>query len=214
MPKTRLQLRHDYETGRLYCIDSESNLITDELVIPSTQSGCDIEEFLVSPSGDWIVTARSSGQGEWGFDVISNNPLRHCGGIPEQLGYMLELPRFSADESYLLGGYGENWLGGWWSHPECLETPSPGGAITFGWLFVHKLETQKTAFHELKMNLPTDWLPSDPEDEIWFGATQITPLSTGGVAMQLPGKISFEIDAPLSGIVQIPTPHPKGGRFI
>ena len=216
MPTTSLELRHDYETDRLAWYDSATDQVVDELTVPSTSCGCAIEEFRVSPSGKWIVTARWSGQGEWGYDVIRSHPLAHLAGIPERIGYILDLPAFAADESYILGGYGEHWLGGWWGHPDddFYETPSRGGIITFGWIFQHSLPSQDVTFHELRMNLPSGWFPDDAENEKWMGARSIVPLEDGGIRMILPGKIPFEYAGPLPGTIDLPVPHPEGGKLL
>ena len=195
--------------------DPQAGRVLDELVVPMTPSGCAIEGFAISPSGSWVVTARCSGQGEWGYDVIQSHPLSAQGGIPEKHGYMLDTPVFAEDESYLLGGYGENWLGGWWSHPDddFYETPARGGTVTFGWLFTHHLSGHGTEFHELRMTIPAGWIPDDPDDETWLGPRHIEPFRRGA-RMVMPGSIPFQIAGPLPPIIELPTPHPNGGRFL
>jgi len=215
MTAPNLELRHDYEAGRLAWHNAATGQIANELILPSTPSGCAIEEFKVSPSGNWIVTSRSSGQGEWGYDVIQSHPLRYMAGVPERAGYMLELPEFAPDESYILGGFGECWLGGWWSHPDddFYETPARGGSVTFGWLFRHALPSQEVTLHELRMIIPIGWMPNDPDDEMWLGPRLITPVKNGGFEMMLPGHVSFEYAGPLAGLIELPVPHPGGGKL-
>ena len=211
-----LELRYDHETYRLAWHNPATGQIVDELTVPSTSCGCGIEEFRESPSGNWIVTARWSGQGEWGYDVIRSKPLERLAGISERGGYILDLPKFSADESYVLGGYGYNWLRGWWvtDDDDCYEDPSRGGIILFGWLFRHSLPSQDVTFHKLRMDLPSGWFPNDFEDEKWLGARAIAPLENGGVKMMLPGGIPFECAGPLPDTIDLPVPHPDGGMLL
>jgi hypothetical protein len=191
-----------------------SHRVVDELPVPATNTGCGVEEFTLSPSGSWIVTSRWSGQGEWGYDVIQAKPLVHCGGILERRGYILDLPQFSADESFLLGGFGERWLGGWWGHPEDEhEHPSCGGELNFGWLFKHSLYDHTISFHELRMTFPVDWLPNEPEAEIWLGPRNIRPFANG-FAMDLPGGIPFVHPDPISDIVHLPVPRSDGSGLL
>ncbi len=169
----------------------------------------------MSPSGDWIVTARWSGQGEWGYDVLRSHPLERQAGITAQIGYILDLPVFSEDECCILGGYGEDWLGGWWRHPDDEhEHPARGGLVTFGWLFRHHLPSHEVEYHELQMIMPGGWLPTEPDGEEWIGPRKIAPYGAGGVQMTLPGAIPFQLDGPLPKTIVLPTPHPDGGRLL
>jgi hypothetical protein len=191
-----------------------SGEVVDKLLIPNTRCGCAMEEFSISPSGEWIVTRRSSGQGEWGYDVLRAHPLERQAGIPFQSGYMLEMPVFADDESFLLGGYGESWLGGWWCHPEDdFDAPARGGKVTLGWLLRHRLPSHKVTLHELTMKLPSGWLPDDPEAPTWYGPTKIRPRGKG-VEMTLPGGVPHRIDGPLRKAIALPTPHPMGKKLL
>ncbi len=38
--------------------------IVDEITCPATSTGCSIDEISISSSGTWLVTSRTSGQGE------------------------------------------------------------------------------------------------------------------------------------------------------
>ncbi len=190
-----------------------SKAVLDELACLTTGKGCGIEGIDVSPSGAWLVTLRHSGQGEWGYDVVRTCPLTNVAGTPEERGYMLDLPKFSDDETRLVGGFGERWLGGWWAHPDDdCETPARGGVITFGTLFVHHLPSHKVERHELRMNLPQGWVPRKPEAEVWYAARDITPTASHGVRLVLPGGASFEIDGPLPKVILLPTPDPASGQ--
>lgn len=185
---------------------------------PSTYCGCAIEEFATSPSGHWIVTSRWSGQGEWGYDVFKSTPLERRGGTLDRYGYILDLPAFANDESYLLLGYGEDWLGGWWCHPDddeldFYETPARGGDTHFGWLLKHHLPSQKVETIELRMILPQGWIPHDPESESWFGPRSIEPHEDG-FRLMLPGGHRATISGPLGPIVHLPTPRPNGKGLI
>ena len=179
-----------------------------------TRSGCGIEELSVSPSGRWIVTQRSSDQEEWGYDVlatVNSDPddgrgIRRGGGVRERHGYMLELPVFSEDERRIVGGYGEQWLGGWHAHREDeIEEPARGGRVSFGWIFDHRLPEHVVSWHELLMDIPVGYLP-DIEDEAWYGAFDIEPLGQG-VAFTLPGGEPFEHPDPLPETLLLPTPQ-------
>ncbi|MCE9530372.1 MAG: hypothetical protein K8T89_04455 [Planctomycetes bacterium] len=193
-----------------------SNAIVDEVVCRITRSGCAIEDIGTSPSGEWIVTQRFSGQGEWGYDVIRTCPLKREAGTPEADGYMLDLPMFSTDETRLIGGFGANWLGGWWAHADDdYEEPSRGGVIAFGFLFVHQLPSHKVKRHTLRMKLPKGWLPKDPDAETWLGARAIGPADEGeGARLTLPGGVAVEIEGPLPSVILLPTPHPSGKRLL
>ncbi|APZ93013.1 hypothetical protein Fuma_02626 [Fuerstiella marisgermanici] len=187
-----------------------SNAVVDRLVVPSTRCGCGVEEHALSPSKKWIVTSRWSGQGECGFDVIQASPLKRCGGFNDRLGYVLQLPAFADDESFLLGGYGDRWLGGWWAHPdEEQEHPSCGGELHFGWLFKHDLHTHDVTFHELRMTFPLDWIPDDPFAETWYGPLGIAPRN-GGFSLTLPGGKLFVYTGPFSDVIHLPVPTPDG----
>ncbi len=181
---------------------------------PVSGHGCDIEEIDPSPSGEWLVTLRNSGQGEWGYDVIRTSPLARVGGVVMEQGYMMEIPCFSPDEARIVGGFGGAWLGGWWAHSDDdYESPARGGLISFGFLLVHHLPSQKVERHEMKIELPMGWLPEDIEDEIWFGATKITP-GVDNIRMSLYGGVEFEVSGPLPPVIILPTPHPSGRKLL
>ena len=216
MTGPELILEHDGKSQLLCWREAGTGRVLDRIEVPTTGCGCAVEEFSLSPSGDWIVTARCSGQGEWGYDVIRAHPLQRQGGIEERYGYLLDLPVFARDESYLLGGYGEDWLGGWWADPEddYYEDPARGGEVTFGWLFTHHLPGPEVELHELRVTVPRGWFPDDPEDEKWMGARQIAPIPGGGARMILPGNIPYEIPGPLARSIELPMPHPHGGKLL
>jgi hypothetical protein len=192
-----------------------SKAIVDEMVLPITRAGCAIEEIAASPSGNWLVTQRFSGQGQWGYDVFRSCPLAREAGTPQEQGYMLDLPQFSTDETKLVGGFGKSWLGGWWAHPgDEYEDPARGGLISFGFLFVHHLPSHRIKRYELQMDLPKGWFPADdPWSETWLGAREIAPCGDG-VRLTLPGGVAIEIEGPLAPVILLPTPHPEGGRFL
>jgi hypothetical protein len=128
---------------------------------------------------------------------------------------MLSLPRFSADETRLVGGFGEGWLGGWWTHADDdpFEDPARGGLITFGFLFDHRLPGHQVKRHRLQMNLTNGWRPDDQEAVFWLGATDIAPCGAG-ICMRLPGNVTVEIEGPLRSTILLPTPHPAGRRLL
>jgi hypothetical protein len=168
--------------------------------------GCAVSEMRVSDSGTWLTTMRTSGQGEWGYDVVRVDSMRPEGGIESTRGYMLEPAVFSADESRLVGGYGEGWLGDWWSHPDDdRDQPARGGVVTFGWIFVHRLPGHQLTRHELKMDVPPGWLPDDRWDDRWMGPSGIAPLGEG-VRMTLPGGEVFEYASELPPVLELPMP--------
>lgn len=217
MARPQLQINRDrHGNQRVSWVDPGSGQVQDSIDIPVTRAGCAIEEHALSPSGEWIVTWRHSGQGEWGYDVIRADPLQRQAGIDERYGYMLDLPVFAPDESSLLGGHGDDWLGGWWSHPEDdpYDDPARGGDLVFGWLFVHRLPGHEVTFHQLRMTVPQGWFPADdPDDERWMGPSDIRPAGDG-VHLVLPGGVPHQIPGPLAEVIRLPTPHPEGGRLL
>jgi hypothetical protein len=181
----------------------------EETVCPVTGTGCAIEAIRASPSGRWLVTQRISGQGEWGYDVFQTCPLARVAGVAEERGYILELPAFSEDESRLIGGFGQGFLGGWWAHPDDdIEDPPRGGLVTVGCLFVHRLPSHRVKRHELRVELPRGWLPEDPWAE-WYGPRDIAPTADGVHLMPSWG-VPVELEDPLPRIILLPTPHPSG----
>ena len=204
------KVRLDYNRSLVIREKLGSGEVIDQVHIPGTSCGCALEEVTESTSGDWIVGMRCSGQGEWGYDVIKGAPLRRVSGIEERNGYMLDMPEFAEDESFIVGGYGENWLGGWWAHPDddFYETPSRGGRHDFGWLFRHYLPSQEVEWMHLSMDLPSGWFPDDPEDEKWLGARLIEP-SGNGVTLVLPGGTVHTISE-WSAEATVPAPTPDG----
>jgi hypothetical protein len=186
-----------------------SKKVIEETVCPLTSAGCYIEEIGASPSGNWLVTQRISGQGEWGYDVFRTFPLARPAGVAEERGYILELPRFAVDESLLVGGFGPAWLGGWWAHPDDdMEGPARGGPVCFGFLFVHRLPSHRVRRHELRVDLPKGWLPEDPEGE-WYWPRDVAPTADG-VRLVLSWAGPIEVKAPLPRVIRLPTPHPSG----
>jgi hypothetical protein len=205
---------NDYPAQKLWRRIRGSGIVADEMSCPVARCGCAIDDIAASPSGNWLVSQRISGGGEWGYDVFRSCPLRREAGILSEPGIILDLPKFSKDESRIVGGFGLRWLGGWWAHPEDeFEDPARGGVVTLGFLFVHHLPRHTVRRHELQMDLPAGWLPAEPEAEKWYGARDITPKKES-VKLVLPGGVPFEINEPLPPIILLPTPHPSGGRLI
>jgi hypothetical protein len=182
--------------------------MVEETGCRASYCGCDIEEIAASGKGTWLVTQRISGQGEWGYDVFRVRPLAWEAGIPEEKGYLLALPRFSEDESFLAGGAGRGYMGGWWCHPEdeIEDSPRPGAAIV-GFVFVHRLPSHQVTRHELRVILPSGWRPEDPWAE-WYGP-EIFPTSDGLRLMTWWG-IPLEIKEPIPSVIELPVPHPSG----
>lgn len=195
------------QTLRLRRTSSEESV--EETLCPITGAGCYIHEIAASPSGRWVVTQRLSGQGEWGYDLFSTDPLQRVGGVSEERGYMLDLPSFSEDESYLVGGAGAAYLGGWWSHPwgDCDE-PARGGLVALGFLFVHNLSDHEDLRHDLVVNLPEGWLPDDPW-AAWYGPRQIS-ADAKGVRLVPSWGVQVVVPHPLPRVIVLPTPHPSG----
>jgi hypothetical protein len=181
----------------------------EEIPCAITDAGCYIEEIAASRSGAWLVTQRISGQGEWGYDVFRASPLAREAGITQEEGYILDLPRFSEDESLLIGGAGAGFLGGWWAHPDDeIDEPARGGVVNLGFLFVHRLPSHRVTRHALRVKLPKGWAPEDPFAE-WYGPREITPTADGVQLMPSWG-VPLEIMAPLPRTIRLPTPHPSG----
>ena len=174
-----------------------------------TNAGCCIHDMAASPSGKWLVTQRLSGQGEWGYDVFRACPLVREAGVSEEYGYILELPRFSEDESRIVGGAGPGFFGDWWTHPDDdIDDPAPGGPVSLGFLFVHRLPSHYVTRHELLVELPKGWLPENPEAQ-WYGPQEITPTANGVRFMPSWG-VPVEVEDPLPSVIRLPTPHPSG----
>jgi hypothetical protein len=186
-----------------------SRKAVEETACPVTRAGCYIEEIAASPSGTWLVTQRISGQGEWGYDVFRTCPLAREAGVDQERGYILELPRFSEDESWLVGAAGPGFLGGWWAHPDDdIEEPARGGPVCLGFLFVHQLPSHREKRHELRVQLPKGWFPDDPWAQ-WYGPRDITPTSKG-VRLMPSWGVPLEVESPLPRVILLPTPHPSG----
>jgi hypothetical protein len=186
-----------------------SREVIEETEWAVTSTGCYIEEIAASPSGHWLVTQRNSGQGEWGYDVFRARPLARVAGVAEERGYILDLPAFSPDESFLVGGAGRTFLGGWWAHPDDdIEEPARGGPVSLGFLFIHRLPGHEVTRHELRVDLPPGWLPEDPWAE-WYGPREIGPIA-GGVRLVPSWGIPVELRIPLPPVINLAVPHPSG----
>jgi hypothetical protein len=183
--------------------------VMNETLWPVTGRGCFIEEIAAAPSGRWLVTQRISGQGEWGYDVFRTEPLERIAGVVEEKGYILGLPRFSAVESFLVGGAGKGFLGGWWAHPDDeIDQPARGGPVCLGFLFVHRLPAHTVTRHELQICLPAGWMPDDPWGP-WYGPQEIEPTANG-VRLVPSWGVPVQVAFPLPDIIQLPVPHPSG----
>ncbi len=190
--------------------DIDGRRLLGQVRVPTGAGGCRIADLRVSASGTWLSTLRTSGQGEWGYDVIRVDPMAREAGIDSKKGYMIDPPAFSDDESRLIGGYGESWLGGWWAHPDDdNDQPARGGEVTFGWLFLHRLPAHQVSWHELKMDLPRGWLPDNPWADEWSAPSDILPFERG-VRMTLPGGDVFTLASDLPPVIELPTPHAGG----
>lgn len=188
--------------------ERQTGAAIDEVVCPMASDGCYIHEIAASRSGNWLVTMRISGQGEWGYDVFGTSPLSREAGVITAPGYLLELPRFSEDESRLIGAFGERFLGGWWAHPDDdLEDPARGGPVCLGFLFVHHLPSHHVDRHELQVVLPEGWLPEDPWNG-WEGPV-VNP-SAHGVELAPSWGVPIEITHPMPPVILLPAPHPSG----
>jgi hypothetical protein len=183
--------------------------VLEETVCKIASNGCYIKEIRASPSGAWLVTQRISGQGEWGYDVFRTAPLSREAGVTTERGYILDLPAFAPDESFLVGAAGEKFLGGWWADPDQDpdEPPRPGPK-SLGFLFVHRLPKHRVTRHELRVKVPKGWAPEDPWAE-WYGPRKIT-VRGDRVRMMPSWGVPFEIKLPLPRVIVLPTPHPAG----
>jgi hypothetical protein len=130
-------------------------------------------------------------------------------GIDQERGYILDVPVFAKDESFLIGGAGEGFLGDWWCHPDDEpDMPSRGGPVSIGFLFVHRLPRHKVTRHELRVVLPTGWLPKDPWHD-WYGPRKITPTEDG-VRVVPSWGVPVVLQLPLPKVIKLPVPHPSG----
>jgi hypothetical protein len=156
------------------------------------------------------VSLRNSGQGEWGYDVFRTKPLQRLAGVEEEKGYLLEIPVFSEDEIFIIGAAGTGFLGHWWSHPDDdPETPARGGPVSLGHIFIHHLPGHPVSRHELSIDLPAGWIPSDIESDEWYGIWDLKPIVQG---IQFTTAWGVEMEIPLSPppIIQLAVPHPDG----
>jgi hypothetical protein len=171
--------------------------------------GCYIEEIAASPSGAWLVTQRISGQGEWGYDVFRSSPLARVAGTTEEKGYILDLPRFAADDSLLVGGAGPAYMGGWWAYPDAdIDEPARGGPVSLGFLFVHRLPSHEVSRHEFQVELPAGWVPDDPW-AVWHGPRHFE-LTPDSVRLVPSWGVPVVVRMPLPSVIQLPAPHPSG----
>jgi hypothetical protein len=219
-PKSRTTKSFDCQGGKQFAqvVDhpqrvqrcrGRSRGVVEEVVCPVTPLGCYIEEIGASPSGAWLVTQRISGQGEWGYDVFRTSPRAREAGVVDEPGYILDLPKFAADESWLVGGAGPGFLGGWWAHPDDEpDEQARGGPASLGFLFVHRLPSHRVTRHELRVQLPKGWLLDDPWDG-WLGPRDITPTA-GGVRLVPSWGVPVGVKTPLPRVIRLPAPHPSG----
>ncbi len=122
---------------------------------------------------------------------------------------MLDLPSFSDDESYLVGGAGQCYMVGWWSRPwGDPDEPSRGGLVALGFLLVHKLSDHEVTRHDLAVNLPERWLPDDPW-AVWYGPREIS-ADADGVRLVPSWGVPVVVPHPLPDVIILPTPHPSG----
>jgi hypothetical protein len=201
---------------RVQRINVTSGAVIAETSCATSLAGCAIEEISISASGTWLVTRRNSGQGESGYDIFSVNGLERCGGIAEEYGYIIEIPRFSQDETVAVTGIGLSWLGGWWSHrDDDIDVPSRGGVMSIGTLLVHDLIDHRTVRHDLDMDIPKGWLPNDSEQDIWSCVRDIQ-AEPDGIRMTLPGGTRIAVKLYLRnhrGPILLPTPAATGIGF-
>lgn len=203
------------EDVRVYSVEDEirSGSVRDE----HTPAGCSIQHIAASPSGAWAVTSRYSGQGEWGYDVLKIErhgaffDLVEAGGDKERSGYMSGVPVFSNDESFVVGCFGA-WLhGGWWSSKADapFSTPSEGGDVSVGTLFVDHLGSNHYHEHDMRVRLPSGWLPEDPESSRWNVLRRLEPTADG-IRFVGPGGITQELSEPFPEAIYLSTPSTEG----
>ncbi len=181
--------------------------------LPDTY-GCPAQSLEVSPDGQWIFAERWSGQGDWGYDLLSVEPLRRRLGRSCSWGYMTASPAFSQSGDRLVIGHGKRWAGNWWADLDDLDEDDEsarGGPVTLGWLIDHRLETLTVTRHELRMELPAGWLPENLEEAL-DGSPPDISLTGGVIRMTLPGDMELEVAAdPLPEVVWLPVPQTLTG---
>ena len=191
-----------------------SKEVIEQVVCPLTLAGCHIEAFNVSPSGAWFTTRRLSGQGEWGYDIFRTAPLICVGGLAGGRGYIVEAPRFDADESRI-AVFASQKLYWWWAEPGVAgeeDTPAPGGYVNVGWLYFHRLPGLEETDHEVVVELPAGWKAKDP-NFLWNLPKEVMPVGDG-VRLIPSGGLPVEIPGPLPEVIVLPTPHPSGQGFL
>lgn len=181
-----------------------SKEVVEQTVIPFSHHGCHLESFLVSPSGKWIGTERTSGQGDWGYEILQSSPLRWVGGAENIRGYMNEPPRFAADESNyaVFGSRTFRWV------KDTTTVFTDGGCVNVGWLYLLRIPHVEVSDHEVVVKLTPGWKAEGrPQD--WHMPKGIEPVGDGlrigdwcGQAIDIPG--------PLPEVIVLPTPHPTG----
>jgi hypothetical protein len=187
--------------------------VLEETVCPIASNGCYIEEIAASRSGEWLVTQRISGQGEWGYDVFRTSPLAREAGVTTERGFILDLPVFAPDESFLVGAAGEGFTGGWWADADQdIDEPPRAGVKSIGFLFVHRLPKHRVTRHDLRVKLPKGWAPVDPWDG-WYGPREIA-VRRDRVRMKTWWGVPFEVKLPLPRVIVLPTPHPSGKGLV
>jgi hypothetical protein len=190
-----------------------SKELIEEVTCDITRAGCYIEAIGVSQTGAWLVTQRISGQGEWGYDVFRTSPLARVAGVAQERGYILDLPTFAPDDSWLVGGAGKGFLGQWWAHPDDEpDEPARGGLVSLGFLFVHRLPRHKVARHDLRVKLPTGWVPEDPWGQ-WYGPREITPI-TNRIQFLPSWGVPVTVAFPPPRVIRLPVPHPSGSGLL
>jgi hypothetical protein len=132
--------------------------------------------------------------------------------MDQRRGYIIEAPRFAADESRL-AVFASRRLRWWWAEPNAEnDAPAPGGYVSVGWLYIHRLPGLEETDHAVAVKLPKGWKSENPRFR-WNLPKEVTPVRDG-VRLIPSGDLPVEIPGPLPEVIVLPTPHPSGTGFL
>lgn len=156
---------------RIRTFDGETLELRNELVFGLPQ--CGVEALVPSPTGRLVLAFLNSGQGETGYELFSiAGELRqlHMGPIFSHLGSVDGTPIFSPSDRLVAHATTNEANPYWWVDRQDNDvdwhTPSRGGVMTAGLLFLQDLESAKTSRHELRLHVKPGWHPRE-QDSGW-----------------------------------------------
>ena len=175
---------------------------------------CCIDDLVVSASERLALAWLNSGQGECGYVLLLIAGGLQClnRGPIFSLNTMVSAPSFAPSEQFVISAAGTN-EPLWWTDPNNHQrdwnTPAKGGLITFGQIFVHDLEADQITAHRIDFDLPSGWIPDDPDNGWWMAPRSPEYLSEDRIQFQLPDRSCVELDVPLPEAVVLAAPSPN-----